>query len=304
MAKELVYILGLSRVGSTMLDLVLGSHPRYIGLGEIYQVLRPDLDRIDHKINCSCGQVLDECRFWGETVDWLRRNRKLDLQKKYIHIIEVFNEVFGENSVLVDSSKLLDVMKVVAGLSQVNVKIIYMIRDVRAWTVSRLNHRKNAPGYYSSDGHYANKLAYRFGWKAKLFRPLIPHLTGLNTYYFWLWYLQNRKIDDYLQKNKIVHLQVGYDELGMYPDIMMPKIFQFLGTETEDMTYSSVHSQSHILVGNTRKTDTKRRQGIFYDSRWLYRNNWMIPAALFPNIMRYNAQKVYHSITTDSIWDK
>lgn len=304
MNKQLVYILGLSRVGSTMLDLVLGSHPRYVGLGEIYQVLRPDLDRLDHDIFCSCGKVVDECRFWGETVDWLRRNRELELHKKYIHIIEVFNDVFGNDSVLVDSSKLLDVMNVVAGLPGVDVKVIYLIRDVRAWTVSRLNHRKKAPGYYSPDGHYATKLSYRFGWKAKIFQPLIPYMTRLNSYYFWLWYLQNKKIDDYLQKNQIAHLQVGYDELGMYPDIMMPKILEFLGTETEDLTYSSVHSQSHILVGNTRKTDAKRRQGIYYDSRWLNRNNWMVPAVLFPNIMKYNAQKVYHNITTDSIWNK
>jgi len=36
MKKEVVFILGLSRVGSTLLDLTLGSHPSFVGLGEVF----------------------------------------------------------------------------------------------------------------------------------------------------------------------------------------------------------------------------------------------------------------------------
>ena len=58
MARQLVYILGLSRVGSTLLDLTLGSHPPFVGLGEVFQVIRPDFDRFNAKEYCSCGKII------------------------------------------------------------------------------------------------------------------------------------------------------------------------------------------------------------------------------------------------------
>ena len=89
----------------------------------------------------------------------------------------------------------------------------------------------------------------------------------------------------------------------MNPDFMMQKILKFLDEEIEDVDFTSVNSQSHILVGNTKKTDSKRRQGIFYDNRWMYQNEWLLPAALFPNIMKYNSKEVYKNIKNNSIWD-
>jgi hypothetical protein len=57
-------------------------------------------------------------------------------------------------------------------------------------------------------------------------------------------------------------------------------------------------------VGNTRKTDAKRRQGIVYDYRWMYRDEWLLPAALFRNIMAYNSANVYHNLQEDKFWQK
>jgi hypothetical protein len=39
--KKLVFIASLSHSGSTILDLILGGHSRFVGLGEIVRVLRP-----------------------------------------------------------------------------------------------------------------------------------------------------------------------------------------------------------------------------------------------------------------------
>ena len=89
----------------------------------------------------------------------------------------------------------------------------------------------------------------------------------------------------------------------MNPDRMMKKMFDFLGEEKTDMDFCTVDSQSHILVGNTKKSDSERRQRIVYDNRWMYRNDWVIPAALLPNIMRYNAEEVYKNIKDYSLWD-
>jgi hypothetical protein len=49
-------------------------------------------------------------------------------------VFDVFREVFGESSIPVDSSKLLDALQVLFQLKEVDTKVIHLIRDVRAWT--------------------------------------------------------------------------------------------------------------------------------------------------------------------------
>lgn len=302
MKRRIIYILGLSRVGSTMLDLILGSNPNFVGLGEIFQVIRPDLNRFKGNEYCSCGKLTQECSFWGPASDHLKKNVSATLDERYNNVLDVFEEVFGPDKIMVDSSKLLDFFKLASNLDNIEIKVIYLIRDVRAWTISRLNNRKISPNYYERGGNYVKKLRYQYGWKTDFFKWLIPYITRLPTFYFWLWYLQNKQIINYLEKNDIEYFSLGYDELGMQPEFMMSKIFEFLGQEPGELDFSSVDSQSHILVGNTKKRESKRRQGIFYDNRWLYRNEWLLAAALFPNIMRLNATEVYKNIRADSIW--
>ena len=122
---------------------------------------------------------------------------------------------------MIDSSKLLDVLKTVVELPRVEVKVIYLIRDVRAWTISRLNNRRNSPEYYQRDGYYIKKLAYQLGWKIHLAKWGLPFLTQLPLYYFMLWYYQNKQIRDFLQRKNIDYFSLGYDELGLNPDLMM-----------------------------------------------------------------------------------
>jgi hypothetical protein len=302
--QKIVYIVGLSRVGSTMLDLVLGCNPRFVGLGEIFQVLRPDMNRFERNEQCSCGKQTRECPFWGGVADGLIERKSVSLEDRYRHALKVFKSLYGVDSIMVDSSKLLDALRPVARLKDVDVKVIYLIRDVRAWTISRLNNRKNSPQYFQRDGFYIKKLAYQLGWKIHLVKWILPFLTRLPIYYFILWYIQNKQIRKYLDQENIDYFSLGYDELGMNPDLMMKKIFDFLEEDIVVSDFSSVNSQSHILVGNTKKSESSRRQGIVYDNRWMYRNEWLLSAALLPKIMKYNAEEVFKNIRKASIWDK
>ena len=286
-----------------MLDLVLGSNPKMIGLGEIYQVLRPDLNRFERNEPCSCGELTSNCEFWGGVADGLKKKKIYDLKERYIHTLRVFGDYYGSDHILVDSSKLLDALKTVLRLPGVDVKVIYLIRDVRAWTISRLNNRKNSPAHFNRDGYYIKKLAYQLGWKIHMIKWALPYLTRLPVYYFLLWYIHNKQIREFLHKQDIDYFSLGYDELGMNPEKMFTKIFEFLGEDTMNSDFSSVNSQSHILVGNTKKSVSQRREGIFYDNRWMYRNEWLLSAALLPKVMRYNATQVYKNTIDHSVWD-
>ena len=57
----LVYVLSNGRSGSTLLDLLLGSHPRVWTLGEL-QVLPHELR--EQRAPCGCGEPVGACPFW------------------------------------------------------------------------------------------------------------------------------------------------------------------------------------------------------------------------------------------------
>jgi hypothetical protein len=62
-----VYIAGNHRSGSTLLDMVLGSHSRALSIGEI--VALGEYFR-QNKL-CTCGEHIHDCEFWGEVQDRL-----------------------------------------------------------------------------------------------------------------------------------------------------------------------------------------------------------------------------------------
>ena len=286
-----------------MLDLILGSHPMFVGLGEIFQVLRPDMNRFNTNEYCSCGKLVDECLFWGPAAEALRNTQSLGPKERYRQVFNTFDSIYDNQTILIDSSKLLSVLKIVNTMAEVDLKVIYLIRDVRAWTISRINHRTKNPGYYGPRGRYVKRLAGQFGWAAQAAGWAFPFATKMPAYHFWLWYMQNKQIQKYLHLNAVEYFQLGYDELGLNPERMMTALSEFLDIPDSGLDFSSLDSRSHVLIGNTKKTDAKRRQGIFYDYRWLHRNDWLLSAAAFRNIMKYNSQEVYKSIQKNSIWE-
>jgi hypothetical protein len=61
---KLVYILAASHSGSTLISMLLNSHPRVVTTGELKFSSKAigDTDRY----RCSCGQFINQCAFWQE----------------------------------------------------------------------------------------------------------------------------------------------------------------------------------------------------------------------------------------------
>ncbi|HET7695339.1 MAG TPA: sulfotransferase [Vicinamibacterales bacterium] len=71
-----VYILGAGHSGSTLLTLLLGSHPRICTIGE---VKAPAIGAPD-EYPCSCGERIAACRFWRElSREVAARGARLDI---------------------------------------------------------------------------------------------------------------------------------------------------------------------------------------------------------------------------------
>ena len=69
-----VYVAGVSRSGSTMLDMALGSNSGFVSVGEMRRLqgyARRDWKLSgarspDAELRCTCGEYLDECSFWQD----------------------------------------------------------------------------------------------------------------------------------------------------------------------------------------------------------------------------------------------
>ncbi|MFX0137987.1 MAG: sulfotransferase [Candidatus Hodarchaeota archaeon] len=62
---NVIYILSAGHSGSTLLDLILGSHSQIVGIGELnnyYSTIESSHDQ------CSCGKKLDNCEFWNKVM--------------------------------------------------------------------------------------------------------------------------------------------------------------------------------------------------------------------------------------------
>ena len=302
MKKPLVYIAGLPRVGSTLLDQILGCHPRFVGLGELYEALRPDWRHLeaDHWV-CSCGLSIRKCPYWSRlasTIDY-----DAPVLENYKIAYSILTDLLGRDVTLVDSSKSIAYLKQIISMNEFDIKIIYLIRDVRAWIVSRIDAVKKEPEYYGWNGYYIQNLIKKYGWKIQLMRPIMPVLVKLSSYFFLLWYIQNKQNLKYLQNRGFPYLKISYDELGLVPELVFKQLATFLELKNFEVPKNFFESKSHILIGNTMgKYDPRRRTGIRYDSRWLYRTEWLIPAALFRPIMKFNTEEVYRNISGKTIF--
>lgn len=75
---ESVYICSAARSGSTILDLMLGTHPAVLPVGELNQLPK----NIALRSTCSCGRAIHDCAFWVPIVDELGRRLGTDLWRE------------------------------------------------------------------------------------------------------------------------------------------------------------------------------------------------------------------------------
>lgn len=70
-----VYILSFGRSGSTLLNLILGTHPQATAIGEITHLPK----NLALNTPCTCGAAVRECPFWARVVELLDERLGLEL---------------------------------------------------------------------------------------------------------------------------------------------------------------------------------------------------------------------------------
>ncbi len=142
---KVIYIVSDSHSGSTLLDLILGSHPLIQSVGEVRRIRTKSVSlesllayNLIDEVNsnktlityCSCGLPIDKCNFWSKVIE--------DYESKYVqskksqieYEVESILSVAGKN-ILCDSSKNISRCKEYLK-ADYDTYIIHLLRDPRA----------------------------------------------------------------------------------------------------------------------------------------------------------------------------
>ncbi|MQC25829.1 MAG: hypothetical protein DWG76_00035 [Chloroflexi bacterium] len=290
MRSKVAFITSLSHSGSTLLDLLLGAHPRIIGLGEIFRVIDSSPQELasEKRMVCSCGDRVGDCAFWKPTVGRLEKLGEASSAQRYQAVLESFERVFGEGYVLVDSSKYPDTLKMVNSLETIDLKAIHLIKDVRGFTVSQ-REALDPELKYGFLPRILNSIPLsRLVYSVSIKQPL---------YLFLKWYLRNKDTERILQDLAIEQMHLSYEELCAQPQTIMEAVFRFLEVPAlAETPLAPNKSHSHIFMGNQMIADEKKMAEIKYDDRWTQQEDWRRAAKLLPFVMRYNRAVVYNNL--------
>lgn len=291
--QDIVFVAGSGHSGSTLLELLLCTHPSCIGLGEVFQMVDEEstrIERLGHE-RCACGVVVQQCEFWGPLIPLLRGGTAHSTAERYQTVIRHFADRHP-GKVLVDSSKSVRALSVLADVPDINLKVLHLIRDVRGWTVSRQDLLKRRP----QDG--VRDLVNTRG----VFRGLRTYLKRSRIQAFREWYSTQRAIDQVIASRQLNARRLGYEQVCLSPDWILERVNTFLDLPRTTCPVDMSHAVSHNVFGNRMRFQPEKNSRISYDNRWFYRRDWVLPSLMFPRIMAYNTRVYLDEGRT--IWDR
>ncbi len=256
--NKIIYIAGLGHSGTTILDMILGVHKKIIGLGEIMPFIRRKNHLADYKSTCSCGKKGDKCEFWSKAEDVIKNSKNED--SAYFKLTDFFFKKYGKNTILVDSSKnsynYLEKIK-----DKYDLKVIFLTRDFRSWAFSRFSSKK-----------------------------FLPIFWGIR------WLAEIMKLENRFKKMNISLFRVGYEELALYPDFVIPKICDFIEVDYQKQMLNPSKTKSHIINGNLVRADLQKSKKITYDARWMTSSRISLMNFWLFFLNKFNKSRVYSNI--------
>ena len=260
--KKVLYIAGLGHSGSTILDMSLGCQENIIGLGEVSAMLETPKDNLYNsqleKYFCSCGCKMSECSFWSKARPILANTYNQPQIERYLRLINLFCEMYGENTILVDSSKFLSSWLAKLEERGVDLKVVFLVRDFRSWCYSR----------HSRLGSSSLILALR-------------------------WLKGNLSTEKKLKTIAPSYITIGYEEFALYPEHILKIICKHTNVNYSNKMLQPTNTSSHILRGNVVRGDKKKSSRIQYDARWFTSNRMNLLAVFCFPLIRKNNKWVY-----------
>ncbi|MGB3763556.1 MAG: sulfotransferase [Ornithinimicrobium sp.] len=275
-----LFLAGLGRSGTTLIERVLGETPGVTALGEVMHLWDRGLARGER---CACGRLLLECPFWSavgeaafggwrhvdtermarlkERVDRTTRIPSIvarrpgsfaaDVDEYVDHFVRLYRAAAqvagGTSPVLVDSSKQASLAWCLARSSEVDLRVVHCVRDSRAVAHS-WSKEVRRPEAVSSE----HDLMPRYS------APLVA------TY----WALHN--VASELLGRQVPSIEVRYEDFMIDPVGRTRAMLALAGVDSspEHVTSSAVDlGENHSCAGNPMRFK-QGRIDLVVDERW------------------------------------
>ncbi len=285
--RKFIYILGSGRCGSTLLEIILGSHPQIRATGEYHGIPFP---KWLPAAVCSCQASFDRCTFWAPIYEQYTRSIDVEHHRREQGRFENYSSLprtlayalFGSRSLRQHAERMQRVIPLIASASgkpfvvessksavrgfvyrlapgsDLDIYYIHLVRDGRAYIRSKLG---------TPDGGGLGRRAMRQ-------HPLAPPLEWMMTNLLAV-LLCGRPRDRYLR--------LRYEEFIGDPAGSLRAIGTFLGVDLSEVADAVRQGRGmpivHLLGGNRlRFSDSIRvvphhvdETGVGRREDWLYR---------------------------------
>ncbi|TVR35880.1 MAG: hypothetical protein EA404_00300, partial [Spirochaetaceae bacterium] len=179
----------------------------------------------------------------------------------------------GDVHLLVDSSKRLRALLQRPPDTEVEARVVFLVKDPRGYFVS----------------HYRKWLRSRNNGRLK-FRLGLAFLTELAVALVSWWY-GNRKILRALRTGGFSYIVLSYEELVLETARAGARLADYLGTPVDLDSFGNNPGQLHILRGNALRHDPDRSSRLTYDYRWFY-DPWVRRLGFaFRPLLRWGARR-------------
>ena len=265
--KKIIYILGLSHSGSTLIEYYLSSFEKSIGIGEAYKTMHAFQDGNFNRFSEFDRDRIKNISFWQKMADSAKeyKNAKEHYIAMYDYILN--SEEFSKYDLIIDSSKKLEGYKILSENFGDQVTAIVLYRDLRAWIISSIETEK---------------------------RKKRPNGFGSNFKYCFIWYKTHFFINRYLKKSNSKSFKLSYDLFCLD----FENVNEYIKNKLDLNSNPDLKKTNSInILGNRMKKKAEVKLDIKYDYRWMYKSEWHLPWFLVPVIKKVNKENVWKTFS-------
>ena len=228
----ILFVLGMSHSGSTLLGRMLNMHSQVLCVGELMRIK----GAMEKRRPCSCGNQIAECGFWDKYLRLIEKENGFNYKRFTPEFYHKLKTNSG-NQVIVDLSK----NRVFRMMKHINASLkwksddtgfILILRDPRGLSASML--RRSTKGL-------ANFLARHKKWM--------------------------QRFQKFTEKQGHRVLILRYEDLCLYPESQLKRICQFLGIDFEDNMLFPANKSHHFIHSSTSGYLRNANQ-LVIDERW------------------------------------
>jgi len=295
---KLVYILAASHSGSTLLAMLLGSHPEVCTAGELKANFLGNAD--DYL--CSCKRKIKACPFWScIRSEMNRRGFPLDFTNPQTDVMSVSSQyarwllkplhrgywieslrdcalflspiwrkeekmVRRKNIELIQCLLDLSGKRMIVDSSKIGLRLKYLqkIDELDIYVLRLIRDGRSVALTYMDPARFADAMDPALRGVGTDSQRLSERLSMKEAAYEWK--RSNEEADCILRQfNSNRWMEVRYEELCRSPNIVLAELAKFIGVDAQKISLNFRSNETHV-IGNGMRLDD--HSDIRFDERW------------------------------------